>query len=307
MRSEVTWARPSLEVPPVFESILQKVREVRWGRRRKDRGELWDGNPYSETSARRHVLAPRDQLCGITDIGCVRQENEDAFHISHDGAVLVVADGMGGHDAGAVASALAIEAIEEFLCGRETELSRVDLVEATLRAALNAAHENVTLAGQDHASGRGMGCTLIVAFVGDDTLHCCHVGDTRCYVSRGGELTQITRDHSFVASLVEDGQITPEQARNHPRKNEVMQAIGMSAGINPDDNAYGLEAGDRVLLCSDGLWGALADDEIARVVASDGSMRQLSTQLVNRANHAGGADNTTVVLYAHTKGRAVLS
>ena len=144
-----------------------------------------------------------------------------------------------------------------------------------------------------------MGCTLVLACVRGDTLHICHVGDVRAYLWREGRFNALTRDHSVVAEMVAARELTPDEARGHPAKNEVLRAIGMPAGFEPDSNRCALQSGDRVLLCSDGLWEMLPDREIARVVGADGSMRQLATQLVDRANDAGGHDNISVVLYEH--------
>jgi serine/threonine protein phosphatase PrpC len=257
--------------------------------------------PYSESTSRRVVLSPNNGLCAITDVGRVRGHNEDAFYVSDDGTVWIVADGMGGHEAGEVASALAIEAIRAFFLQRH-ELNAdddSDSVERLLVESLEAAQRKVLEASQGHETDRQMGCTILIGCLRGDQLYTCHAGDVRCYVWSGTELQALTRDHSVVATLVAGGQLTADQARVHPQKNEVLQAIGMPYGIVPDVNSRVLQAGDRVLLCSDGLWEALSDREIAAVVGSDGTMRQLATQLVNRANAAGGPDNITVVLYEH--------
>ena len=140
-----------------------------------------------------------------------------------------------------------------------------------------------------------MGCTLAVCSIADG-LVTCHVGDVRCYITRAGVLYQVTSDHSTVGALVEAGRLTPEEARVHPNKNEVLQAVGMPAGVIPDVNRVDLQAKDRVLLCSDGLWEALSHEDIQSIVASDGSVRQLAVQLVDRANNSGGHDNITVIL-----------
>ena len=145
-----------------------------------------------------------------------------------------------------------------------------------------------------------MGTTLLIGYVNGDTLHTCHVGDVRCYLHSGGALQQLTRDHSVVEMLVRAGEIPPEEARLHPRKNEILQAVGLPNRLFPSVASHRLAPGDRVLLCSDGLWEALSDGEIGVLLGWQGSMRQCAIQLVNRANEAGGNDNITVVLYEHT-------
>lgn len=256
---------------------------------------------YAEATLHRRILAPTDHLCAITDVGRVRDHNEDTFYLSEDGRHLIVADGMGGYQSGEVASALAVEAVAEFLLGEQREATNVgqERIERLLRKAFEAAHRKVVDANQDGVPGPGMGATLIVACVLGDVLHTCHLGDVRCYLRTKSSFEQITRDHSVVGALVQGGQLTPEQARAHPSKNEVLQAIGMPQGIVPDVNKRPLEHGDRILLCSDGLWEALSDDDICSIVDWEGSMRQRATQLVDRANQAGGLDNITVVLYEH--------
>ena len=253
-------------------------------------------------SPRRKTLAPSDGLCAITDVGQARERNEDVVHLSEDGRIMIVADGMGGHDAGEVASAMAVATIAEHLGAVIASLPGNDdgsaLVQA-MRSALEAAQDRVLAAGNMQEGGHGMGCTLILACLQGDTLYLCHVGDTRAYLWSEGELRALTRDHSVLAELLATGELTAEQARGHTSKNEVLQAIGMPAGFDPDINVCPLRSGERVLLCSDGLWDMLSDQEIASVAGTDGSMRQLATLLVDRANDAGGHDNISVVLYEH--------
>ncbi|MGD0221091.1 MAG: hypothetical protein ABSF71_02040 [Terriglobia bacterium] len=140
-----------------------------------------------------------------------------------------------------------------------------------------------------------MGRALAVASLVSG-LETCHVGDVRCYIQRGDVLYQVTRDHSTVAALVEVGELTSEEARVHPNKNEVLQAIGMPSGVWPDVNHADLAPRDRILLCSDGLWEALPQQDIESVLVSDGTMRQPVTQLVDRANDEGGHGNITAIL-----------
>jgi protein phosphatase len=219
---------------------------------------------------------------------------------------MAVADGMGGHQAGDVASNLALAAVADYLTADRlaTRAPEDESGASLLAEAIEVAHRRVLEAGDQSTTEPRMGATLILARVVGDHLHTCHVGDVRCYLRTATGLVQITRDHSVVGSLVQNGQLTPEQARAHPNRHEVLQAVGMPLSIQPETHVMKLSAGDRVILCSDGLWEAIADSEIAEIVDWDGTMRQRAMQLVDRANEAGGHDNITVVLYEHELGRA---
>lgn len=256
------------------------------------------GDRKTESTENNPMEAFAPHIFALTDVGRVREHNEDAYHVSNDGNLFVVADGMGGHEAGEVAAALAIEAINEFLPPERLSLA-VERAEvgALLLDAVRDADHRVFEANRGREAGKEMGCTLAVGYVSGNQLVTCHVGDVRCYVSANGLLRQITADHSFVGALVQAGRLTPDEARVHPRKNEVLQAIGMPSGVVPDVNRVDLATGDRILLCSDGLWEAISDQDIETILTSDGTMRQLATQLVDRANGAGGSDNITAVLF----------
>lgn len=255
----------------------------------------------NETTDRRRVVAPSDRLCGITDVGQIRPHNEDAFYLSADGRLLIVADGMGGHNAGEVASALAVEAMVELLGDYSTTTppASEEAMGQFLVGAFETAHERVLKAAEHQENCDGMGTTLILGYVCRDRLYTCHVGDVRCYVRTGTGLRQITQDHSVVGDLIRAGYLRPEEARRHPRRNEILQAVGLVTGIVPELHTVELASGDQVLLCSDGLWEELEDEEIETVLGRDGSMCQRATQLVDLANAAGGWDNITVVSYEH--------
>lgn len=249
----------------------------------------------------RRVVAVHARLCGLTDQGRERECNEDTFLIAADGRVLVVADGMGGHQAGEIASALAVARVAEFLSGpqwQEMESGR-ETVPQALAAALEEAHRAVSRAGREDARCRGMGATLILGYLAGDELHTGHVGDVRGYVQGCSGLEQITRDHSVVAEWVRLGRLKPAEARVHPARNQVLQALGASTRITPELHRRSLVPGDVVLLCSDGLWRSLADEEIGAILAGEGSLLQRATRLVDRAGQAGGEDDVTVVVYQH--------
>lgn len=224
-------------------------------------------------------------------VGLVRSGNEDAFAPDNDGAaegpvVVAVADGMGGHTAGEVASRLAIAAAtaDEF----EPALDPVARVERANAAVADAVAEDASLAG--------MGTTLTLGvFDADGALRMAHVGDSRAYLLRNGELRQITDDHTLVAELVAGGVLTPEQARTHPRRHMVTQSIGMP-DVRIDTIEEQLEPGDRVLLCSDGLTIMVEDAAVAEILGGAESPSEAAWNLITAANTAGGHDNTTVAV-----------
>ncbi|MGA2721485.1 MAG: protein phosphatase 2C domain-containing protein [Bryobacteraceae bacterium] len=262
--------------------------------------------PVSEESPRRRLSAPTLQLCAVTDVGKCRSNNEDRYFLSAEGRLWIVSDGMGGQAAGEVASALTIQAISESMhaAGPDTGAVTGLCLRDRLVAAFATAQDRVSAHVLKNDGCKGMGCTAIAGVVDGDALHICHVGDVRCYHLSECEFKRLTNDHSWVwEKLVMTGLLTPEQARSHPERGKVTRGIGLAkqSGVEPDLISVTLKPGDRVMLCSDGLWEALGDDEIAAVVGSDGSMRQLASVLVDRANAAGGEDNITVILYEHSQ------
>lgn len=223
-----------------------------------------------------------------THVGRVRTGNEDSVYPeeggSGDGPLLaVVADGMGGAVAGEIASRLAVDAAVAADGDPETRVT-----------AANTAIVEAVIA--DPSLG-GMGTTATLAmFEEDGTVNIGHVGDSRGYRLRGGELAQITRDHSLVAELLAAGKIEADEVRNHPQRNLVTRALGMAQRVPVDTLTEHTEAGDRILLCSDGLNGMITDEEIAEILRSDDPPEAVAWALVEAANEAGGVDNVTVVI-----------
>ena len=223
-----------------------------------------------------------------THVGLLRDGNEDAVYPESGGAgpgplVAAVADGMGGHAAGEVASRAALEAA---VAATGTPRDRV--------AAANTAVVNAII---DEPHLAGMGTTLTFAeFSPEGLVNIGHVGDSRAYLLRDGELRQITSDHSLVAELLAAGRIRPEDVRTHPQRNMVTRAIGMSQHVEVDVEERELAAGDRVLLCSDGLTTMLTDQAVADVLGAEGAPEERVWALVEAANAAGGYDNITVVV-----------
>jgi PPM family protein phosphatase len=242
-----------------------------------------------------------------TDAGLRRSSNEDSHAIRADVGLFIVADGMGGHVAGEVASRVAVESICAFI--QETtnadpnrtwpfpfdpELS----VEANrLRAAFRLANRRIASAIADSSDLRGMATTASGMLVGRNRSCVAHIGDSRVYVLSQGELRQITNDHSWVEEQVRAGVLTPAAARQHPWRNVVTRAL--SGADDPDIDVVEISprAGERYLLCSDGLFGVVGDDDIARILAdTTGTLDEICGHLIDAANAAGGPDNITALV-----------
>jgi PPM family protein phosphatase len=230
---------------------------------------------------------------GLTDVGLVRERNEDAWGMATaeaDGArVFVVADGMGGHAAGQIASQLAVQRVEEAF-----RLSRGALSER-LREAVRSANRRVHEEALRDAALAGMGTTLVA--LGLDAGGACvaNVGDSRAYRLRAADFVALTRDHSLVEELVRRGLLAPEQARFHPRRNELTRSLGTGADVEVDLEAVEVARGDVFLLCSDGLCGVVEDRGIAALLDSR-SPDQAARALVDAAIGQGGPDNVTVLV-----------
>jgi len=226
---------------------------------------------------------------GITDVGMVRVQNEDSLALQDlgTGALFVVADGMGGHDAGEVASSLAVETV-----GRTVREGRTN-AEALVRKAVQAA--NTAVHREAVRKGSNMGTTLTVALVRDGVAHIASVGDSRAYWIRNGSITRITKDHSLVARLVELGKITKEEARTDPRSNLLLRTIGSEEEVAVDTYRLPLSRHGILLLCTDGLWGEVDDDRLHRICSAEQHTEVMCARLVQEANRNGGKDNITAI------------
>ena len=236
------------------------------------------------------------QRAGVTDPGRKRRRNEDAFVV--DPPLFAVADGMGGAQAGEVASRLAAAAFHEY--HEADDLGGEDRVEAIIQEANRRIYERA----QVDRNASGMGTTITAAVVESGRIAIGHVGDSRAYRIRGGELAQLTDDHSLVADLMRSGRLTPEQADSHPQRSVITRALGTDPEVDVDTFAVEAEPGDVFLLCSDGLTTMVDDAEILRLVAESSGLESAAKALVKAANRRGGEDNVTVVLFAVEAGEA---
>ncbi|MBY0584375.1 Stp1/IreP family PP2C-type Ser/Thr phosphatase [Murdochiella massiliensis] len=231
----------------------------------------------------------------ITDVGRVRSMNQDRYsnYFHPRFSLLLLADGMGGHNAGEVAAAMAIDACREYFM---KDKERSDY-EALLTEAVEAANLAVYEKGESISEYRRMGTTICAAVIADRQLTIAHVGDSRIYLFRDGKLLQLTQDHSLVADMVRQGLLTPEQALVHPDRNTLTRAVGTNETIAVDTRTLSLSAGDRLLLCSDGLTKMMDTEAIEAILAAEPVAREAAEMLVKQANDNGGADNITLTLY----------
>jgi serine/threonine protein phosphatase PrpC len=251
-----------------------------------------------------------------TDVGKVRTNNEDAFVVAdlnrgepasietkpadfdvvERGVLMAVSDGMGGEQAGEVASALVVETLRKAMAesAPESEESKASITKA-IEAAVVKANEEVFAAAKDPGK-RGMGATLTAVYIQGDTAYIAEIGDSRAYLIRGRRVRQMTKDQSFVQLLLDSGAISEEEAKNYPHKNIILQAIGQQKDLNTAVGKLELRRGDRLILCSDGLSNKLTPEEMREIICDATSLNIACTKLVDLANERGGDDNSTVVL-----------
>jgi protein phosphatase len=248
--------------------------------------------------------APIVELFAISDNGKVRSHNEDSVLVSPALGLAVLADGMGGYNAGEVASGMATSLIGEGLAKAFADRQPGDKVatggffahEAIVRE-VKGANEAIFSSAQSQPQYAGMGTTLVVSLFYGDTLTVAHLGDSRLYRLRGDQFSQVTRDHSLLQEQLDSGMITADEARLSVNRNLVTRALGVDPDVMPEICDHGIEEGDLYLMCSDGLNDMVEDEELALTLQSLGSNLQLcATQLVTMANDNGGRDNVSVIL-----------
>jgi protein phosphatase len=223
-----------------------------------------------------------------SDVGKVREGNEDSYFV--EAPLFAVADGMGGHVAGDVASATAVDVIKE----RAADVS-LDQPE-TLSTLLRQANRAIFQKARSDATLKGMGTTCTLVLIEGDKAEFAHVGDSRAYLFRDGELTQLTEDHTLVDRMVREGRLRREEAQHHPQRSIITRALGVDADVEVDLKPLELSVGDRIVLNSDGLTSMIDDDRLREALASESDPQGAADRLVDLANEAGGEDNITVVV-----------
>jgi protein phosphatase len=232
-----------------------------------------------------------------TDTGRQRQANEDSYFAR--APLFAVADGMGGAQAGEVASRIAARAFE-----RRRNVSDEEPAEGQLEEIAQQANREIHKLAQEDSSRAGMGTTLTAALLRDDEVALGHVGDSRAYLLREGELKRLTKDHSLVEELRRQGRLTEEQAEEHPQRSIITRALGPEPSVNVDTMTFPARDGDVFLLCSDGLTTMVSDDEIREILIGSRSLRAAVNKLVDAANRGGGRDNITAVAFRVTDSEA---
>ncbi|MFT7621464.1 MAG: serine/threonine protein phosphatase PrpC [Myxococcota bacterium] len=242
---------------------------------------------------------------GLTDVGMKRTHNEDDLQLCPDHNLFIVADGMGGHASGEVASAIAVETVAGFF---KTTSDDQDItwpfkedksrsfVENLFVNSVRYANLRVFQKACEDAAYKGMGTTFVGCHIQDTTFYTAHVGDSRCYRVRNGQLDQLTEDHSLLNDYKKMAKLTPEEEANFPHKNIIVRALGMKDSVLVDLGAFEIEQGDLYVLCSDGLNGELTDPQILDIcLANPDDLEELCRELIKHTNAHGGKDNTTVV------------
>jgi len=243
---------------------------------------------------------------GLSDVGRKREHNEDSFAVIPEDNLFLVADGMGGHAAGEVASRIAVNAIADFIAStrKDAEITWPYEYDTNLSVASNRLKTAIRLANQrildtiaERRDLEGMGTTLVSVLLSDGVACVGHVGDSRSYLVRGGELSQVTGDHSWVNEQVKLGFLTKEDAVRHPFRNVVTRALGSKEDVQVDISEKPLQKDDTILLCSDGLNTMVDDKTILDLVQrSNGDVETAARNLIAKANEGGGEDNVTVIL-----------
>jgi protein phosphatase len=238
-------------------------------------------------------------FCAKTDPGRARDNNEDSVAFDQATCTAILADGMGGYNAGEIASGMATAFIKSELSRWLTEAgtgARGKEVRRAMEICVDNANLSIYNSANSNAHYAGMGTTLVVGVFRDDTFLLGHIGDSRCYRMRGGVLEQITKDHSLLQEQIDAGLITLEQASTSSIKNLVTRALGVEEAVLLEVNEFPVEAGDLYLMCSDGLSDMVDDAAIAKIVSTDAELETKAGQLIDAANANGGRDNISVMM-----------
>lgn len=237
----------------------------------------------------------------LTDIGQVRSHNEDSggiFYNSAEQMLAIVADGMGGHQAGDIASQMATQVIQK-KWETQAELETPERLENWITETVTEANTAVFTESKVKPELEGMGTTLVIAVCTDEFITIAHIGDSRCYIYKNDGLKQITEDHSLVNELVRSGQISADDAEFHPRKNVLLRALGTEESVVCDIQTMEWETGSKILLCSDGLTNKVIDTELTEYLSKPDQGNKIGQELIDLANERGGEDNISLAIIHH--------
>ena len=250
-------------------------------------------------------MSLRIEVAGETNVGMKRNHNEDNFSIIEEAGLYIVADGMGGHASGEVASKMAVDSLREFFQATAQDPERTwpykmdrskGYEENRLITGIKLANLRIYETAQNDARKRGMGTTLVTLFAVEDGVYVAHVGDSRVYRVRDGKIEQLTEDHSLLNDYIKMKRLTPEEIASFPHKNVIVRALGMKDVVKVDTRFETPKEGDIYLLCSDGLSGPVTDPDILKIAMENSDLKAMASALIARANENGGPDNVTVVL-----------
>lgn len=241
------------------------------------------------------------RAAGGTDVGCVRERNEDAYLVDAENGIFIVADGVGGHGGGDKAALMTTTLLPDIIRRRiaespEPRSSDDPAIASMLADSLQELGHRIREVGTSRLEYKDMGATVILALLTARHAHIAHMGDSRAYLLRDGGLRQLTEDHSIVGLLVRNREITPQEAQNHPAKGRLSRFAGMEADVPAATQTIELQPGDRLLLCTDGLWGMLPDAQLTAILAEGNDPEVTCRSLLAAGKRAGGQDNLTVVV-----------
>jgi len=240
--------------------------------------------------------------CFLTHRGKVRSHNEDSggiYYSSNDQILAIIADGMGGHQAGDVASQMATSLIQK-KWGEMEKLDQPDASEKWLSTVIAELNKSIFDYSLKNTEYEGMGTTIVIAICTHEFITIAHIGDSRCYLLNENGFMQITEDHSLVNELLRAGQITKDDAEHHPRKNILLKALGTEEAVAEDVQTISWEEGNKLLLCSDGLTNKLSDEELKEFIQSGKDLKQTGLDMIQLANDRGGEDNISLIILDHT-------
>ncbi|HHW32209.1 MAG TPA: Stp1/IreP family PP2C-type Ser/Thr phosphatase [Clostridiaceae bacterium] len=239
-------------------------------------------------------------FAAISDRGLVREKNEDCFNAivgnPNVPVTFIIADGMGGHNSGEVASKMAVDIVSELIMQRAEDFLCEEKVRQAIVEAMNGANKAIYLYSLKQKSNAGMGTTLIVTIFLNDKIYIGHVGDSRVYLIRDGNIMRVTVDHSYIEELVRMGTLSRKEAEKHPGKNVITRALGCGEDLQIDTYCYEVMENDYYVLCTDGLTNMLSENEIKKIVENSDNPQHACDQLVKKANEYGGEDNITVIV-----------